>query len=225
MNYLTLLSKTVNFSELAQKEIINAILAGNLRLGQRLNQKKLADMLNMSRTPLREALVSIEKEGLIVKEERGYSICYLEKSEIEELYDVRKLLEGYGAYLCTLNITDKGRQDIRNHMLKVETLKNSESEDLLKKAEMNGLIHQMIANYSNNRYILKFTKEIRLKLSLIRVALFTVEDREEEDFLEHSEIVNAILLGDAKKARQKMEQHQNNVLEYVQKKILPRFIF
>lgn len=225
MNYLPLLSKTVNFSELAQKEIINAILAGNLRLGQRLNQKKLADMLNMSRTPLREALVSIEKEGLIVKEERGYSICYLEKSEIEELYDVRKLIEGYGAYLCTLNITDTGRQDIRNHMLKVEMLKNSESEDLLKKAEMNGLIHQMIANYSNNRYILKFTKEIRLKLSLIRVALFTVEDREEEDFLEHSEIVNAILLGDAKKARQKMEQHQNNVLEYVQKKILPRFIF
>ncbi len=219
------MSKDANFSELARREITNAILAGNLRLGQKINQKKLADMLGMSRTPLREALVSLEKEGLIVKEEKGYSICYLEKFEIEELYDARKLLEGYGAYLCTLNITDAGRNELRNHMLKVEMLKNSKSEDLLKKAEMNGLIHQLIATHSNNRYILKFTQEIRLKLSLIRVALFTVEDREEEDFLDHSEIVNAILLGDAKKARQKMEEHQNNVLEYVRKNILPRFVF
>lgn len=215
----------MNFSELAQREITNAILAGNLRIGQKINQKKLADMLHMSRTPLREALVSLEKEGLILKDERGYSVCYLEKSEIEELYDARKLLEGYGAYLCTLNITDTGRKELRNHMLKVEKLKNSDSEDLLKKAEMNGLIHQIIATHSNNRYILNFTHVIRLKLSLIRVALFTVEDREEEEFLEHSEIVNAILLGDPKKARQKMEEHQNNVLEYVRKNILPRFVF
>jgi DNA-binding GntR family transcriptional regulator len=219
------LNKLSNFSELARKEITNAILAGNLRLGQKINQKKLADMLNMSRTPLREALVSLEKEGLIVREERGYSICYLEKSEVDELYDTRKLLEGYGAYLCTLNITETGRKELRNHMLKVEMLKNTEENDYLKKAEMNGKIHEMIAEYSNNRYLLKYTREIRLKLSLLRVALFTIEDREEEDFIEHSEIVNAILLGDAKEARRKMEEHQDNVLDYVKKKIIPKFMF
>jgi DNA-binding GntR family transcriptional regulator len=215
----------MTFSELAQKEITNAIMAGNLRVGQRINQKKLADMLHMSRTPIKEALISLEKEGLILKDGRGYSVCYLEKSEIEKLYDVRKLLEGYGAYLCALNITDTGRKELRNHMLKIEKLKNSGSQDILKKAEMNGLIHQIIATYSNNEYILKFTHEIRLKLSLIRVALFTVEDREEEEFLEHSEIVNAILLGDPRRARLKMEEHQNNVLKYVRKNILPRFVF
>ncbi len=219
------MNKLSNFSELARKEITNAILAGNLRLGQKINQKKLADMLNMSRTPLREALVSLEKEGLIVREERGYSICYLEKSEVDELYDTRKLLEGYGAYLCTLNITETGRKELRNHMLKVEMLKNTEENDYLKKAEMNGKIHEMIAEYSNNRYLLKYTREIRLKLSLLRVALFTIEDREEEDFIEHSEIVNAILLGDAKEARRKMEEHQDNVLDYVKKKIIPKFMF
>ncbi len=219
------MNKLSNFSELARKEITNAILAGNLRLGQKINQKKLADMLNMSRTPLREALVSLEKEGLIVREERGYSICYLEKSEVDELYDTRKLLEGYGAYLCTLNITETGRKELRNHMLKVEMLKNTEENDYLKKAEMNGKIHELIAEYSNNRYLLKYTREIRLKLSLLRVALFTIEDREEEDFIEHSEIVNAILLGDAKEARRKMEEHQDNVLDYVKKKIIPKFMF
>jgi len=225
MNNNPSLSNSPNYSELARREITKAILGGNLRLGQKINQKKLADMLNMSRTPLREALVSLEKEGLIVREERGYSICYLEKSEIDELYDTRKLLEGYGAYLCTLNITEKGRNDLRNHMLKVEMLMNSGEDDLLKKVEMNGRIHEMIAEYSNNRYVLKYTREIRLKLSLLRVALFTVEEREEEDFNEHSEIVNAILLGDAKEARRKMEDHQENVLNYVKKRIIPKFIF
>ena len=110
-------------------------------------------------------------------------------------------------------------------MLKVEMLKNTEENDYLKKAEMNGKIHELIAEYSNNRYLLKYTREIRLKLSLLRVALFTIEDREEEDFIEHSEIVNAILLGDAKEARRKMEEHQDNVLDYVKKKIIPKFMF
>ena len=98
-----------SYSKKAHDELVNAIFTGKLRFGQTLNQNKLAGTLNMSRTPIREALFALEQEGLLSRDGRSYTISYISKEEVVELYEARILLESQGGVLlCTKN--EQGKQ-------------------------------------------------------------------------------------------------------------------
>ena len=85
-----------------------AILSGALPPGARLRQEKLADMFGTSRIPVREALRALEYEGLVTSVPyRGFTVTELDADDIEEVYDLRILLEGHAVRLAVPLMTDE----------------------------------------------------------------------------------------------------------------------
>src|SRR6476661_6655129 len=71
-----------------------AILAGHFDPGERLGEEKLAQKMNVSRGPIREAFVRLEREGLVVtRRNRGAFVAQLTREDLEELYTLRRALE------------------------------------------------------------------------------------------------------------------------------------
>ncbi len=81
-----------------QEELREAILAGRLEPGTRLRAEALAERLNTSRTPVREALVLLAREGLVeIEPRRGASVRVFDAADLADLYDVRALIEPHAA--------------------------------------------------------------------------------------------------------------------------------
>jgi DNA-binding GntR family transcriptional regulator len=81
-----------------------AIIKGNIAPGEWLVESHIAEMLGISRTPVREAIHKLERERLIERQPRGgFTVLGLDRADIEETFGIRSVLEGYAARLATIN--------------------------------------------------------------------------------------------------------------------------
>ncbi|HEV2010506.1 MAG TPA: GntR family transcriptional regulator [Candidatus Limnocylindria bacterium] len=97
--------------DLVLSSLREAILAAALPPGTRLRQEKLAELFGTSRIPVREALRALEYEGLVTSmPRRGFSVTELDADDIEEVYDLRILLESHAVRLAVPLITDEDLQ-------------------------------------------------------------------------------------------------------------------
>jgi DNA-binding GntR family transcriptional regulator len=97
----------VTAQELVLASVREAILAGVLEPGARLRQEELADVFRTSRIPVREALRALEYEGLVRSEpHRGFTVTSLDADDVEEVYDLRILLESHAVRLALPLLTD-----------------------------------------------------------------------------------------------------------------------
>ena len=82
--------------------IKNAIIGGDFEPGKRLIEEKLAEDMKTSRTPVREAIQKLEKEGLIYRLPRGgFAVKGVTEEEVDEVFGLRGILEGYAGFLAT----------------------------------------------------------------------------------------------------------------------------
>ncbi|CAN5182033.1 hypothetical protein BH18CHL2_BH18CHL2_01340 [soil metagenome] len=95
-------------SDLVLVSLRQAILTGALPPGARLRQEKLAEMFGTSRIPVRDALLALEYEGLVTSQPyRGFAVTQLDADDIEEVYDLRIVLESHAVRLAIPLITDE----------------------------------------------------------------------------------------------------------------------
>lgn len=106
------------------------ILAGGFGPGERLTEEHLAAKLGVSRTPVREALHRLEQEGLIKPlEKRGFCVADDSKEEMEELFEIRSVLEGYALRCACDLVTEELLSTLDAHISDAEkalTAKNTE---------------------------------------------------------------------------------------------------
>ncbi|MFP3239466.1 MAG: GntR family transcriptional regulator, partial [Caldivirga sp.] len=79
------------------EELLNAIIQGKFKPGQVLREDKVASMIGASRTPVREALARLEREGFVVKDRRSYVVTPITKEDVIQLYEARIPLEAMAA--------------------------------------------------------------------------------------------------------------------------------
>jgi DNA-binding GntR family transcriptional regulator len=105
--------RNVTAQELVLESVRKAILTGVLAPGARLRQEELADVFGTSRIPVREALRALEYEGLVSSEpHRGFTVTALDADDVEEVYDLRILLEGQAIRLALPLLTDEDLEDL-----------------------------------------------------------------------------------------------------------------
>jgi DNA-binding GntR family transcriptional regulator len=105
--------ETITAQELVLSALREAILSGILAPGARLRQEELADVFGTSRIPVREALRALEYEGLVSSEpHRGFTVTALDADDVEEVYDLRILLESHALRLALPLITDEDLEEI-----------------------------------------------------------------------------------------------------------------
>jgi DNA-binding GntR family transcriptional regulator len=98
------LNRPESLSEMAQRELRNAIIEGRLKLGDQLSEIRLSKMLGISKTPVREALMQLKREGLVqIDPQRGTSIFRIEDREIDQIATFRRLLETEAARIIFAN--------------------------------------------------------------------------------------------------------------------------
>ncbi|MCG3110051.1 Transcriptional regulator NanR [Metallosphaera sp. J1] len=210
-----------SLGETAYEEILKRILRGEYAQGQLLTEDKLCKDLNMSRTPVREALKTLESEGIVKKVNRSYAVIYITSNEVERLYEVRIPLEFTASRLAALRAKQEDIAQMEEILRYVKEETYKENPDPSKLAELNGQFHDKVAMSTENQFLYSYLREIRLKLRVVRITLFTSFDRRVEELREHQGILDAIKARDPEKAYEMMISHENNVLEYLRVKVIP----
>lgn len=182
----------------------DAIATGKLKPGTRIMESDLASLLNMSRTPVREAIAALEADGLISLDgPRGRIVTKLDYQAVMELYAVREVLESTAAGLAARNASDMEILALRD-MLELEA---QILDDPGKLSDHNRRFHEAIYYCSHNRYIFKMLEYIQTGMLLLQPAGRTGKERRETALLEHRGIVDAIEARDSAAAESAIRLH------------------
>jgi len=181
-----------------------AIASGRLKPGSRVLENELADQLQMSRTPVREAIAALEADGLISMDSAlGRVVTKLDYQSIMELYAVREVLEATAAGLAARNASDMEVLALRD-MLEVE---EQIIGDMGKLADHNRRFHEAIYFCSHNRYIVRMLDYIGTAMLLLQPPGRVGKERSETALLEHRAVVDAIEAHDAAAAEAAIRAH------------------
>lgn len=176
--------------------------------GSRVNIDALARELEVSPTPLREALARLESDGLVVKEPlRGYSTTpLLQRKQLDDLYELRMLLEPTAAQKAAANITPEGRLRLQAELETcVEAPPGGEYEAYKVMAAHDTRFHDLIMELSGNSAMRNALERTHMHLHLFR--LYYGSGIGMKALKEHQRIVRAIGSGNQERAAAAMRSH------------------
>jgi DNA-binding GntR family transcriptional regulator len=200
------------------------IITGQLPPGARVTENELAAKLNVSRTPVREALNRIERDGLVTGRPRqGYAVKEFDIKMFREAFEVRELLDGYATELATAKVTPAGKQRLRDMVRECErlaNLPNRSREDMFQELQIGMDIHRAVAEISGNEMLCNLLNGILDKCQhFVWMELLWLDEWQvaRED---HAGIVEAICKGDAARASELARRHiresRTNILKLLQ---------
>lgn len=193
-----------SLADQAYQGLLEAIGAGHLKPGERVRETALAEQLGISRTPIREALQRLARDGLVQLDARnGARIAELSMPAIQELYDLREILEGSTARLAAQSASANDLQRL-NAILAREAEK---LDDPVALAKLNKLYHRTLCEAANNRYLMSAVGTFSTTLLLLGPTTLAAHQRAGESHAEHRAVVQAIAAGDPDKAEQLMRGH------------------
>lgn len=196
----------ISSRELAHDIILNAILSGELDSSSKLTQSIIAGELEMSRTPVKEALFELEREGFIEKSGSAsiYSVRQFDIGDFIDFSEMRLAIEPEAAFHAARYISDEGTAKLK-HCLDVQ-------EKLAASKDMAGLIfnhtqfHKLIVEASMNRYFIEVYNIYENK-SLFFNRGFMSESTIAYNLLKHRLIAEKIMAHDETAARDEMRVH------------------
>jgi len=192
------------------------ILDGRLRPGQKLAERDLTEQLNVSRTPLREALNRLAQEGLIIsKPQRGHFVLAVDAKTVEDLYELREVLEAHAIELALQRIKPEHLKDLD----RVEVgLRAYDKDDVQGEEELRigQRVHEIIAAAAQDSFLADTLLRLydRLQMFIWIDAIYA--DEAVKTRTEHRAIIDAIRKRDKKRLTSLASAHsrrsKNNVL-------------
>lgn len=192
--------------EVAQ-ELRNRILSGRYQPGIRLRQEELAADMDVSRTPVREAMRTLEREGLVVSQRHGgVSVTPRSPETLASAYELREVVDGLAARLAAAAVDDDLRQRLGEELARQrQTLDRPWSPDDWTTA--NTSFHSAIMAAGNNPYVRTLVPFVAMTSQVFRPMSVLGRERAEQAFAEHTAIANAVLGGDASRAESLARKH------------------
>jgi len=191
------------------------ILTGEFRPAQKINESEIAVNLGISRSPVREAFRILERDGLITTLPRkGSYITDISLKDLEELFEVRKILECY-ALDCIKKRAKKSPEKIQSMMKEFD-------RNLLKKHDPLSVIsgfHYNLVELSNNSRLIELYKVLAVSLRRYWL-IYHIEKGQRDISLEHhQEIVNTLSKEDYSYGKKLMKRHLKYVEDVVREKV------
>lgn len=187
-----------------------AILDGVLAPGTWLREETLAREFGVSRTPVREALQQLRREGLVDDSpHQGVFVGRLTVEDILAIYVVRESLEGLAARLAALRATSK---DCASLQWIVDQMREAEHAPSVL-AELNLRFHAEIRRIAGNAYLDRFLTQIEHAIRRFGQTTLTYPGRPRQAIEEHQAIVTAISAGDAERAEAEAIHHMHAARE------------
>ncbi|WP_400163079.1 GntR family transcriptional regulator [Brevibacillus sp. TJ4] len=191
--------------------IKNAIIQGKYEPGTRLAEESLAKELNVSRTPIREAIKQLEAEGLVTPLKRGVSVKTFTQEDIRQIYDLRTLLESYAASQAAIHRTTDDLAKMEHAQALFDELIaqpiEADPDRIQKIAAVNHLFHDAVVTASHNAHIHFHISKV-VVVPIIYRSFFSYDAFQLRQSLQaHKTIFAAIQNQDPERARIAMHEH------------------
>ncbi|MBO8154041.1 GntR family transcriptional regulator [Thermovirga sp.] len=189
-----------------------AIFRRELKDGDKLIESELAEKLNVSRTPVREALRMLESEGLVERIPRkGLFVKGLSKEDIIEIYSIRQALEALAIRSVCKNITDEELKELKRLYSQMEEA--YEQGDDNKLFALSQKFNEAIVAPSNMPRLLSLLATYHEYLRRLRSRSFSKSSRKVQALKEHGQILEAISERNPDKAERLVKEHLENAIK------------
>jgi DNA-binding GntR family transcriptional regulator len=156
--------------EKVYENLKSAILSGHYTPGEKLAEEHLAERLGVSRTPVREALHKLESEGLIKpRKKRGFNVSRDTKEDVEELFELRSILEGHTLRVISRIISEEILSELNESIQKAEeALRRNRIEEVFKwNTRFHDMLHELVVDKTRlhrllvdiRKYVLRYRKD------------------------------------------------------------------
>jgi DNA-binding GntR family transcriptional regulator len=198
--------------------IKGAIIGGEFEPGRRLIEEKLAEDMKTSRTPVREAIQKLEKEGLIYRLPRGgFAVKGVTEEEVEEVFGLRGILEGYAGFLATARMDDAELRSLEDIIALEETcLQDMNVEEFIR---LDGEFHDVVYKAAKNNRLYNLLHDLRDYIYRYRVIIMRYQRKPQLAVQDHKEMVASIRSRNAKQVEKLVRKHMTRGKEVIKKKI------
>lgn len=195
----------------AYTHIKAAIIQGIYEPGMRLTEEYLANEIQTSRTPIREAIQHLEAEGLITPLKKGVIVRSFTKEDIQQIYDLRGLLEGYAVSHAARNRTSENLVVLENSLTSFSGLIQKEYQPknsiVNKIMQENTTFHEAILASSKNEHLQFLLSKVIVLPLVFRSFYWYSKEETINSFKSHQTIYQAIKDQDIDRARTAMLEH------------------
>lgn len=200
------ISRPRNLTNWVYETLEEAIINHSLKPGEEIPEYKLAEMLGISNTPVREALNRLTADGLVIKERnKAPRVIVFSRREIEELYSIRAVLEGFAIASAVKMAMENDIQILEDLQTRGETYCRKGLIDEYKKYHRQ--FHDMILSLSQNNLLIQMMVAINKKVRFCLSTTVLIPGRMERGVEEHRKMVDYFKTKDSEKAKELMEQH------------------
>jgi DNA-binding GntR family transcriptional regulator len=197
-------------SEQVAEKLKARILSLALEPGARLLTDALAAELGVSRTPVREGLKELVKEGLITYDGKSYAVKAFSRRDAEEILSIRRALEVLAARQAGANITDRQLRELDG--LQTQSEERQKNGDLQSLVDIDFRFHELIADAALNRRLRMLTNSLREQIFLSHRWSFDARQLE-QSIAEHGRVLRALAARDPEASARAMAEHLERVAE------------
>ncbi|MGV8989414.1 MAG: GntR family transcriptional regulator [Cypionkella sp.] len=207
-------------TEIATETLREAILRGDLKPGEKLYQDQLADMLGLSRTPLRTALTTLAQTGLVVYESnRGFRVREFSHADMIGAFEVRAELEAMACRIAARNMTPASAAELETLVAEGHALLAPGvllPENLAPYRQMNVTFHEAVMRIAGNVWIRDFVQRLHnVPMASDRIIMWSDYDVINRSHDDHRRIAHALALGQGERAAAIMREHITFALEHL----------
>ena len=211
MEKLEIIPETISKSEYVYQTLQEQILSGAFPPGMPLFIREISAQLDVSRTPVKEAIGRLTYDGYVeLLPNRCAIVARISASEIMELLEVREALEGSAAFYAAQRRTEEDIEEMRRISNYHRNIPYENKEEMVL---WDRKLHMAIAKATNNQQMINMLDKVFEKL--VRIAMPIYPDRLMDSVRQHEAILDAIRQRNAEEARRMMMDHDRDVIASV----------
>lgn len=201
----------------------NDIIKGGYKPGERITEEDLCKHFKVSRTPVRESLQLLEKEGLIkISPNSGARVVELSEKDVFDIYDILIILEGSACRLACFNISAEQISKLKEYQFGIERAAAEKNSDLF--FQLNQQFHWVITESTKNNYLIEMRANFRRLINRFALVSAIIPDQISATLEEHPNILDAIMKRNPGLAefvgREHMERAKKFTLGYLKERQL-----
>lgn len=190
------------------------IIKGIIPVGERINEKYYSEFLNISRTPIRNAIEKLKQEGIVEHiPNYGVVVKRIRVEDAEEIYKIRTALEKLATITAMNNMSDEDFMKVKN-LIKV-TFEENQKGNVKRVIELSSTFNSMIFEYAKMPRLEIIIKNLNDYLARFRNISLYDDKRRLEAIQEHDEILETMELKDEPKIRKLIEDHLNYSRDFI----------
>jgi DNA-binding GntR family transcriptional regulator len=191
-------------------KIRNMILKAELKPGHRLVEEEFTRMLGVGRTPVREALLLLQGEGFVDRNQRGWEVRGLRDHGLQSVFECRAAIEAECARLATRKMTPKAAERLVRLIPRMEP---GGYADRLELHRVNDEFHSLILHTADNELLAQFHERTQMHYWALGTPVLFSDDQARLANQQHRDLLDAMLKGDEEGAERHARAHINTTRE------------